>query len=99
MVAGNGDDLTGITLVGAIEALTVMRLLARSVDDVAEMKHEGRVQSAGVRLEVGRHVCGDVLGVGGMIDAAVTQRMKPDFSKLLDFACALGTDDVRQRHA
>ena len=43
------------------------------------------VQTAAGRLEVGRHVLGDQLGVRRMIDAAVTQGMKSMFPQLLNF--------------
>ena len=75
MVAGNSDDLVGIVAIRPVEAFAVVLLLARTINDVAQVKQKRRVERARARLVVGRHIVCDLFGILRMTDAAVAERV------------------------
>src|SRR5262249_15244922 len=98
MIAGNGNDLAGIMTVGAVEALAVMIFLARTINNVAQVKQESRIERTRARGENARPLPCQFFPLFRWVGTPFAQGMKPNFAKSLAFRDAFGADDVAEIH-
>jgi hypothetical protein len=98
MISWNRQNLAWVVAIRLVKALAIMVLFVRTIDNVTQVEEKRRIQPAASRVVVGGHLLGDLLGLFGVVDAAIPDRMHSNLANVLDLFAAVLADDVSQRH-
>src|SRR6266567_1549092 len=98
MIAWNGDNLAGIATVGPIETLAIVIFFSGAINDIAQVKQKGRIESTRACLKIACHLLGNLLGHVSVIYTGVAQSLKTELAEIGYFTGTGRTNDVAQLH-